>query len=417
VFGIKTALKEEPITTITLFTILVAALGYFVDIFDLFLFSIVRVSSLKDLGVPAADMLSTGITLINCQMAGLLLGGIFWGVWGDRIGRRSVLFGSILLYSIANIANGFVHDVTLYGLLRFVAGLGLAGELGAGVTLASELLPARLRGLGTTFISALGVSGAVLAVAVANFTDWRIAYVIGGAIGLLLLIMRVNVCESALHEKLMNEAPDIARGNVMIFFRKPKLLRRLLKIVWVGSPIWAVNALFITFAPEFGKAMGMAALPTAGNAVLAFFVAMPFGAFFVGLLSQRLKSRRKPIALWLALMVVVITSYAFLSNNSSVWLYYVICGAMGFAAGYWAMFVQIGAEQFGTNIRATAATCAPNFVRGLVIPITAGFHFLMPQFGVMGAGLAIAGFSILIAFIALARLQETFGKDLDFQEV
>jgi len=414
-FGIKTALREENIQAVTLFTILVATLGYFVDVFDLFLFSIVRVPSLKALNVPATDMLSTGILLINCQMAGLLLGGIFWGVWGDRIGRRSVLFGSILLYSIANIANGFVHDVTLYAVLRFIAGMGLAGELGAGVTLASELLPARLRGLGTAFLTGFGVLGAAFGVIIAAYTDWRTAYIVGGAIGLALLVMRVNVAESALHEKLMAEAPDTARGNVLIFFRQPKLLRRLLKVIWVGGPIWAINGLLITFTPEFAKAMGMTVIPTAGNAVLSYFIGASIGNVLVGLASQKLQSRRKALFVWILLQAVSVALYMTVPHGDAVGVYYAMCGLMGLTS-YWAMFVQIGAEQFGTNIRATAATCAPNFVRAITIPCTAGFHVLVPMLGVIGSGSAIVGLSILIALIALGRLQETFGKNLDFQD-
>ncbi len=416
-FGIKTAIKEEQITTITLFTILVAALGYFVDIFDLTLFAIVRVQSLKDLGVPAADMLSTGILLINCQMAGLLIGGILWGIWGDKIGRRSVLFGSILLYSIANIANGFVHDVPLYAIMRFIAGIGLAGELGAGVTLASELLPARLRGIGTTFISVLGLLGVIFGVVIAAYTDWRIAYITGGVIGLLLLVMRVNVAESALHEKLMNDAPDIARGNVMIFFRNLKLLRRFLKVVWVGAPVWAVNGLLITFTPEFAKALGMTVIPTAANATLAFYIGGSIGALCIGLLSQKLKSRKKAVAIWILWLAASVALYVFAGRLNDLAVYYLMCSLLGIGMGYWCMFIQIGAEQFGTNIRATAATCAPNFVRGLTVPYTIAFQALTPHLGVTYSGLTVIGVMIFIAFIALARLQETFGKNLDFQDV
>jgi len=415
-FGIKAACKQDNIDNATLFTILVAALGYFVDIFDLALFAIVRVQSLKTLGVTADAMLSTGILIINCQMGGMLLGGILWGILGDKIGRRSVLFGSILLYSLANIANGFVHDINTYAVLRFIAGIGLAGELGAGVTLASELLPARLRGLGTTFIAVLGLLGVIFAVAVAAYTDWRIAYITGGVIGLVLLALRVNVCESNLHEKLMAEAPDIARGNVMIFFRQPKLFRRLLKVVWVGAPIWAVNGLIITFTPEFAKDLGMTTLPTAANATLAFYIGGSVGSLCIGLLSQYLKSRKKAVAIWLIWMAVNVGLYVLTARLDDTRVYYLMCATLGFGMGYWTIFVQMGAEQFGTNIRATAATCAPNFVRGLTIPFTAGFHALVPTLGVTASGVAVVSIAILTALIALSRLQETFGKHLDYQE-
>jgi MFS family permease len=415
-FGVKTALKNKEIDKLALFTILVAALGYFVDVFDLLLFSIVRVQSLKDLGIPAADMLSTGIVLINSQMAGLLIGGILWGVLADKLGRRSVMFGSILFYSLGNIANGFVHDVNAYAALRFIAGIGLAGELGAGITLISELLPPRLRGLGTSFISGIGILGAVFAVLVASYTDWRIAYITGGAIGLILLAMRMNVAESGMHQKLVNDAPHIERGNVMIFFRNLKLFRRLLKVIWVGAPIWVTVGLFITFTPEFAKDFGMTTMPTASLAVLSCYAGTSIGSFVIGWFSQRLKSRKRALAIFMGLLAITVLVYANLPYGDNVALYYGMCGLMGLF-NYWAMFIQLGTEQFGTNIRATAATCAPNFVRALTIPYTIAFRVLIPTLGVTYSGVAVMMTMIVIAFIALGRLQETFGKDLDFQEV
>jgi MFS family permease len=236
-------------------------------------------------------------------------------------------------------------------------------------------------------------------------------------IGLLLLAMRINVAESTLHEKLMSEAPDVARGNIMIFFRQPKLLRKLLKVIWVGGPIWATSGLLIIFAPEFAKAINMTVIPTAANAVLYYFIGFSIGAFLIGWVSQYLRSRRKALALWLVLLSLTVVFYFAAPRGDAVWLYYLACGFLGVGAGYWAMFIQIGAEQFGTNIRATAATCAPNFVRGLTIPYTAAFHVLVPALGVVGSGTAVVGIAIVIAFIALARLQETFGKNLDFQDI
>ncbi len=362
------SLKNETIDRATLFTIVVAALGYFVDIFDLLMFSIVRTPSLKSIGVADGDILAKGIVLINVQMTGLLIGGILWGMLGDRWGRKKVLFGSILLYSLANIANGYAQGMTSYAVLRFIAGIGLAGELGAGVTLASELLPRKWRGLGTTFIAFIGVLGATVAVFVAKMTDWRTAYIVGGCIGLLLLAMRVNVRESALHQKLMNDAPDVARGNILILLRDPKLLKRFLAVILVGSPIWGVIGMLITFTPEFAKDLGMTVIPTAGSAVLFSYIGNSLGAMFSGLLSQALRSRRKSVAVSLALLAAALCIYMKLPYDNSLPLYYAVCGLLGFATGYWAMFVQMGAEQFGTNIRATAATSSPNFVRALHHP-------------------------------------------------
>ena len=398
----------------TLLTIIVAALGYFVDIFDLLLFSIVRVQSLKDLGVSGGDVLSSGILLLNTQMAGLLIGGLLWGVLGDRYGRKSVLFGSILLYSLANLANGFVQDLNSYALLRFMAGIGLAGELGAGVTLASELLPRQWRGLGTTFIAFIGILGAAVAVAVAELTDWRTAYIVGGVIGLCLLAMRVGVRESGMYRKISDAAETVSRGDVFLFFKRPELLKRLLLVILVGGPTWGVVGLFITFTPEFAKDFGMTVMPTAGRAVLFCYIGVSIGGAISGLLSQYLQSRRKSVAISFLSLIAFIGVYVTLPYGGSVALYYFSCFLMGMSCGYWAMFVQMGAEQFGTNIRATAATSIPNFVRALTIPITMSFHALIPSIGVTGAGLSVMAVLMVLAFFALWRLKETFHTDLDY---
>ncbi len=396
----------------TLLTIFVAALGYFVDVFDLLLFSVVRVQSLKDIGVDEADILSTGIFLINTQMAGLLIGGFLWGVWGDKMGRVSVLFGSILLYSLANIANGFVHSVESYAVLRFIAGIGLAGELGAGVTLASELLPRAWRGLGTTFIATIGMFGAVTAVLVVGITDWRTAYIIGGVLGLLLLLLRINVRESTLYHKARE---TMGRGDVRILVKDKQKLKRYICVILVGTPIWGVIGLLITFSPEFAKDFGMEILPKAGNAVLFAYLGLFIGDMISGLLSQYLKSRKKAIASSLAATAFFVTLYMIVPHGS-LDVYYFMCFLLGAGAGYWAMFIQMGAEQFGTNIRATAATSIPNMVRGLTIPITAGFHALIPLAGVAGAGSIVMAILILLAAASLWTLRETFADDLDFIE-
>lgn len=408
--GFEEIMSVEPAVRLT---ILVAALGYFVDIFDLLMFSVVRVESLKALGVEESRLLSVGITLINAQMAGLLLGGLVWGVIGDRYGRLKVLFGSILLYSLANIANGFTHSVEVYAALRFLAGIGLAGELGAGVTLASELLPKSARGLGTAFIASVGVLGATAAVAVAGLADWRMAYIVGGCMGLALLILRFQVRESGMYREMAEE--EGSRGNILLFFTRPELLRRLAAVILIGAPIWGVVGLFITFTPEFAKDLGMSVLPTAGTAVLFCYIGLSLGDFISGLLSQHLRSRRKAVCISLISLLAMIGLYVGLPHDSLT-VYYFICFLMGAATGYWAMFVQMGAEQFGTNIRATAATSIPNFVRGLTIPMTAGFHALIPALGVTGAGLAVMGTVIALAFAALLALGETFGKDLNYVE-
>ena len=410
------ALRRQGIDRAVVMTIVVAALGYFVDVFDLLLFTIVRVPSLKELGYADAALLSKGVWLINIQMAGLLLGGILWGVMGDKVGRKSVLFGSIALYSLANIANGFVHNIELYAALRFIAGIGLAGELGAGVTLASELLPRGWRGYGTTFISAIGVLGAAAGVAVADMTDWRTAYIIGGVMGLALLALRVNVRESALYQDVAAKAQHVARGDLSIFLRRPKLLFRLLLIVLVGAPLWGMVGMFITFTPEFAKDFGMTVIPSAGTAVLYAYLGIAVGGTASGLISQRLQSRRKTVMIHLAFLSLCVAAYLTLPYGASTALYYGACLMMGVGTGYWTIFIQMGAEHFGTNIRATAATTVPNFVRGLTIPITLGFRALIPSLGVTGSGATVIAVLIILAAASLRGLKETFHTDMNYIE-
>lgn len=397
-------------------TIIVAALGYFVDVFDLLLFTIVRVQSLKDIGVPEKDLLDAGVTIISWQMAGLLLGGLLWGVLGDRFGRLSVLFGSILLYSVGNIANAYVETVDQYKYLRFITGLGLAGELGVGVTLASELLPKRLRGLGTTFISTIGVMGAAAAAIVSHYTDWKTAYIIGGVMGLVLLVLRVNVKESGMYKNLAADRKKVSRGNLVMLLTKWDLLRRYLAVICIGAPIWGVIGLLIMFTPEFARDFGLKIQPTAVDAVLYCYIGTTFGSFFSGALSQRLKSRRKSIAVSLCMMIVFLALFVTVKPES-LFVYYSLCGLLGAAAGYWAMFVQVGAEQFGTNIRATAATSIPNVVRGLTIPMTTAFSALIPAIGVTASGLTVMVVALALAFIGLYSVKETFHRDLDYLEV
>ena len=407
--------KKLSLERAIMLSIFVAALGYFVDVFDLLLFSIVRVQSLKSLHVPDANILSNGIFLINVQMAGLLIGGIVWGMWGDRMGRVSVLFGSILLYSIANILNGFVTSVDQYAILRFIAGLGLAGELGAGVTLASELLPREWRGLGTMFIASIGVAGAVFAAVIADVMDWRIAYIIGGVMGLCLLALRLQVRESSMFEMMSKGNKELKRGDIRILFR-PKSFKKYIAIIVMGMPEWAVIALFITFTPEFAKDFGMHIIPKAGTAVLFAYIGLVIGDMFSGILSQYLRSRLQTIAIFLVAMIISIAAYVYFGMHATLQEYYGLCLLLGLPCGYWAMFVQIGAEQFGTNIRATVATTAPNMVRGSVIITTAAFQALIPILGVTHAGVTVVGILIIAAFIAISTMKETFDADLDYIE-
>jgi len=393
--------------------VIVAALGYFVDIYDLLLFSIVRIESLKSLGVPEANLLNKGVDLINMQMGGLLIGGILWGILGDKRGRITVLFASILIYSLANVANGFVTTVNQYAILRFIAGIGLAGELGVGITLVAEILPKEIRGYGTSLVAGIGMLGAVMAYFIADYFEWRIAYFIGGGLGLMLLLMRVKVFESGIFTKVKEKA--ISRGNFFQLFTSGKQFFKYLRCILIGIPVWFVAGILMTFSPEFGKALNLDMPIVAGKAVMWEYIGLTIGDISSGLLSQYFKSRKKVVRLFILLAGVFAAVYLFIPLKTSA-MFYAVCVFLGFAAGYWALFVTIAAEQFGTNLRATVATTVPNFVRGSIIIMTPAFLIFKDYFGIIaGAGL-LGLLTIVIALAGLWKMEETFGKDLDFLE-
>lgn len=394
--------------------VIVAALGYFVDIYDLVLFSIVRVPSLKAFGLSGKELIDYGVFLLNMQMVGMLLGGILWGWLGDRKGRLRIMFGSILLYSLANIANGMVTSLPAYAVLRFIAGVGLAGELGAGITLVSEVLHTRIRGYGTMLVASVGVSGAILANAVATTYAWRNAFFIGGALGLLLLVARIRIAESGMFQA-MEEKSGISRGNLFALFTERTRFFRYLNSILIGVPIWFVVGVLITFSPEFASALGVSGEVSAGNAVMFCYLGLVFGDLSSGLLSQLLKSRKKVILLFMLLTVASVALY-FLQAGAAPSLFYGVCLLLGFASGYWAIFVTVAAEQFGTNLRATVATTVPNLVRGMVVPITMLFQASRNQFGLEAGALLVGGVCMVIAMLALGGLEETFHKDLDYLE-
>ena len=404
----------SPLRAIFSLPVIVAALGYFVDIYDLVLFGIVRVPSLKSLGLSGQELIDNGVFLLNMQMAGMLIGGIIWGVLGDRKGRLKIMFGSIFLYSIANIANGMVTSLPAYAALRFIAGVGLAGELGAGITLVSEVLHTSIRGYGTMLVASVGVSGAILANIIANAYDWRNAFYIGGGLGLLLLITRISVAESGMF-KAMEEKAGMSRGNMLALFTDRKRFLRYLNSILIGVPIWFVVATLITFSPEFAKALGTTGPVSAGNAIMFCYLGLVFGDLSSGLLSQYLKSRKKVILIYMLLTIGGIALY-FLQGSRSPAFFYGVCLGLGFAIGYWAIFVTVAAEQFGTNLRATVATTVPNFVRGMVVPITLLFQLFRKSFGLEGGALAVGAICLVAGFLALASLEETFHKDLDYFE-
>ena len=404
-----------PKSTVFTAAVIVAALGYFVDIYDLILFSIVRVESLKSLGITAPQQVTDqGLFLINMQMGGMLLGGILWGVLGDKKGRLSVLFGSILLYSLANIANGFVTTIDQYAWLRLIAGIGLAGELGAGITLVSESLPKEKRGYGTMIVATIGVSGALLGFWVAKF-GWRNAYFVGGGLGLALLLLRVSVFESGMFEQQARS--DVARGNFLSLFTNPARLSKYLRILLIGVPLWFVVGILVTLAPEFGRALGLTGEVTAGLAVFWCYFGLVFGDFFSGALSQLWHSRNKALQVFLAFCALLVGVYLFGVKGASPTVFYAVCFVLGVSVGFWALFVTVAAEQFGTNLRATVATTAPNFARGAVVGLVPAFKYLSGALGGIVPGAAVlGGLSLLVAFWAVRTLPESYGKDLDYVE-
>jgi MFS family permease len=395
------------------FTVLVAALGYFVDIYDLILFSIVRGKSLASLGLSPAEVLDQGVFVFNMQMFGMLLGGLVWGILGDKRGRLSVLFGSILLYSVANIANGFVHSVGQYGVLRFVAGVGLAGELGAGITLVTEIMGRESRGYGTTLVASIGILGAVVAALIGDSFSWQVAYFVGGGLGLGLLLLRVGLYESGMFEGV--KASGVSRGNFLSLFKTWARAKRYLSIIFMAVPIWYGIGILVTFSPEIAKAMGTAPLPKAGTAVMLAYIGLCVGDLASGALSQLMRSRKKVVGIFMGLTAASIALY-FVIGGVSQTVFYASCAILGFSAGYWAIFVTMASEQFGTNIRATAATTAPNFVRGAVVLLTLSFKALKVSLGAREAAIVVGVGTLVVAAVSLFSLGETFGKDLDFVE-
>jgi MFS family permease len=393
--------------------VIVAALGYFVDIYDLLLFSIVRIPSLAALGVAPEARFEEGEFLLRVQMTGLLVGGVIWGIMGDKRGRLSVLFGSILLYSLANIANGFVTSVEQYAWLRFVAGVGLAGELGAGITLVAEVLPTHLRGYGTTLVASVGLLGAVLANFIARVFDWQVSYFIGGGLGLLLLIARISVFESGMFLQVRGQ--QVQRGNFLQLFTSLNRFKRFINCILIGLPIWFTIGILITFSPEFASYLGFPEPVLAGDAVMFSYLGLVAGDLTSGLFSQWVQSRRKVVLVYILLTMMFILLYLWAPIKTTFFFFFT-CFLLGFGVGYWALFVTIAAEQFGTNLRATVTTSVPNFIRGTVVPITLLFEVLRQQYGIIQGALWVGAGTVAIALVSLYYLRETFGRDLNFVE-
>ena len=398
-------------------TVIVAALGYFVDIYDLLLFAIIRVESLQSLGLTPEQIKIDGEAILQWQMVGLLLGGIIAGVIADKKGRLSVLFGSILFYSLANIANGMVTNVEQYKIIRFLAGLGLAGELGVGITLVSELIRKEKRGIATSMVAGIGLTGAVVAFIMKNNFDWRTCYYIGGGLGLLLLLLRVSVFESSMFKEVKKQ--KVKLGNFFMLFNKKERFKRYLTSILIGLPTWFVIGVLVAFSNDFGKAMGIQEKIDPGKAIMYAYVAISIGDILIGFISQWLKSRKKALFLFYFITTIFMVLFFTVQWNGSAAKMYWICAGMGFGTGFWAIFITMGAEQFGTNLRATAATTIPNMVRGMLA------IFILPLFqwirGIEGVGYVNGGIYtgiiiMVITIVAAIMTKETFNKDLNFVE-
>lgn len=410
--GIHSILSSLPMTRKAWLAVLVATLGYFVDIYDLILFSVVREASLKDLGYTEQERLDYGVWLINLQMVGMLLGGLLWGILADKRGRLSVLFASIVTYSLANVLNGLVESAYGYAIWRFIAGIGLAGELGAGITLVAELMPAHQRGWGTTIIATVGILGAVVASLIGEVFPWRTAYFIGGGMGLVLLLLRIGVGESGLFESLRREA-HVPMGDFMQIFRKRERFARYAYAILAGVPIWYVIGILITFAPDLFREAKLEV--KAGRAVMFAYIGLSVGDLLAGVLSQILRSRKKPILLWVGISggLAVLYNLISFSQADSV---YLMALFLGLFSGYWAVLITSAAEQFGTNIRATVATSVPNWIRGSLVLSTLVWNAFQGLWTLRLSALATGVILFGIALWSASRLRETFGVPLDFVE-
>ncbi|MCX6258442.1 MAG: MFS transporter [Bacteroidia bacterium] len=408
----SSSLKEELKATLN-FTVFVGALGYFVDMYDLLLYGIVRIPSLTALGITGDKLVTVGVFLLNMQMAGMLIGGIIWGVLGDKRGRKSVLFGSIAIYSLANIANAFVTTTGMYAAVRFCAGVGLAGELGAAITLVSEVLKKESRGYGTTIVACVGLLGSVTAGLAGTYLTWRAAYIFGGGLGLLLLAMQAKLFESGIYSSIISKG--IKRGSFISLFNNRERFFKYMRCIMIGLPMWFVVGILIMLSPELGKHIGVIGIVMASKAIMYTYMGLIAGDIVSGFCSQYFKTRKKVVATFLTTTSIFVILY-FSVHNISLTFFYTLCFFIGASIGYWAVFVTIASEQFGTNMRATVTTTVPNFVRGSTVLITLSFQALRGWLGLTGAALTVGFTTIILAFISLYFMEETYHKDLNYIE-
>jgi len=393
--------------------LLVAALGYFVDVFDLWLYPVFRIASLTDLGYSGAELAQHSTAILNAQMIGMLLGGLVFGVLGDKMGRKTALFGSIIIYASATLFNAFVWDAESYTIARAISGFGLAGELGAGVTLTMEVMKKEQRGWAPTIIAGFGLLGAVAAGLIGDLVSWRVGYFCGGLMGFALFLLRLKVSNSGLFDS--SRASDVEHGSLWMLLNNPERLKRYLLCILIGIPLWFVAGLLLTFAPEFATELKVVGAISPGHAVMYFALAMPIGDIVSGYFSQIIKSRRKALLLFLSLLLLSLVSY-FTLHDLERNAFYALYMLLGFFVGYWAVLMATVTEQFGTNLRATAATTVPNFVRGSTVLMTLSLGALKPHYGLLDSAALIGGIVILAALLAAFLLPESFHKEMDFQE-
>lgn len=406
--------------------VIIAALGYFVDIYDLVLFNVVKKESLEYIGLSGELLRQYDISLFNWQMTGMLIGGLIWGILGDKAGRIQVLFGSIILYSLANIANAFVTDTTGYAVCRILAGIGLAGELGAGITLVVESMEKTKRGWGTMVIVTVGALGGVAARLVGgsgaqlasilhlNLAAWQMAYLVGGFMGLILLVMRIGAFESGMFHSM--KKTQVSRGNFLMLFSNLSRAKLYIASIAIGLPIWFVVGVLINQSHTIAAYIGVEGEVHVGDSVMWSYIGLSVGDLVSGALSQWLRSRRKVIFIYLTILSVTVLGYLFM-KKVSLDFFHLMCMMLGASTGFWALFVTVASEQFGTNLRSTVTNTAPNFVRGATVPITKGFEYLIPILGVGFAALSVGTVCILLSFLATWYVHETFSKDLDYFEL
>lgn len=394
-------------------TVLVAGIGFFIDAFDLFLFNVYRIPSLKGLGLSGSELTHTGERLLSIQMAGMMLGGIITGIFADKKGRVKVLFGSILLYSLANFANAFVQDVNTYAIIRFLAGVGLAGELGAGITLVSESMTVEKRGYGTILVATLGALGAVTAGLIGDFLPWRQAFMAAGVAGGILLVMRLRSFEPAMFSD--NNATAGKRGSLVLLFSSPRRALRYVACILMGVPIWYSVGLLITLSPELAKDHGIDGLKLSTCFVL-FQVGITVGDLLSGIVSQLLRSRKKVLIGFMTLGILA-TAYHFMLMSAGM-EFYITSLLMGLGCGYLSVFVTTTAEHFGINLRVTVTATVTNFMRGAVVLLVPMHQGIERAFGLNLTGGLIATGCIVwaLALASALALPDTFGKSLAFTE-